>query len=44
MSDAIVDAIRQYPGWTMFCLVIGFLAVSSGFGAMLSNIGKRRKS
>jgi hypothetical protein len=43
MSQAIVDAIHQYPGWTMFCVVVLVLGIASGVESFLINVGKRGK-
>lgn len=28
LKDAVVEVIREYPGWTMFCIVIIVLAIA----------------
>jgi len=43
MTQAIVDAIHQYPGWTMFCVVILVISIASGVESFLINVGKRSK-
>lgn len=41
MSQAISDVIHQYPGWTMFCVVVAVICIASGIEGFLLNVSKR---
>lgn len=43
MSEAIVEVIKTYPGWTMFCIIVIVLSIANGVESFLDNISKRNK-
>lgn len=43
MSEALVSVIKEYPGWTMFCIVMMVFALADGTNKLLINIGRRKR-
>jgi hypothetical protein len=42
MTQAIVDVIKQYPGWTMVCIVFLTWSVATGIENFLTHVGRKR--